>query len=99
MLLRIADLAPTTRFPRIAVALLLSAAGVEAQETAAHSAAPHLSAEQQIAVAVLPLPADLRAGATVLGYGADGKLTPLRRGTGDMTCLAPNHAGPRFHVA
>ena len=99
MLLRIGHLTLPRTLPRIAVALLLSAAGVNAQEMAANAAAPHLTDEQQIAVAVLPLPADLRAGATVLGYGADGKLTPLRRGTGDMTCLAPNHAAPRFHVA
>jgi len=99
MLLRIAGLTPPRELPRIAVALLLSAAGIDAQETSANAAAPHLTVEQQIAVAVLPLPADFRAGATVLGYGADGKLTSLRTGTGDMTCLAPNHAAPRFHVA
>jgi hypothetical protein len=62
-------------------------------------AAPVLTPEQQIAVAVLPLPMEMRAGATVLGYGSDGKLVELRRGTGDMTCLAPNRAMSRFHVA
>lgn len=60
---------------------------------------PALTIEQQIAVAVLPLPADMRAGATVLGYTSDGKLTSLRKGTGEMTCLGPNRAAPRFHVA
>lgn len=58
-----------------------------------------LSAEQQIASAVLPLPNDLRANATVLGYGADGKLTTLRAGTGGMTCLASNPKSAMFHVA
>src|SRR5687767_15692684 len=43
--------------------LLFSAFALDAQETAAPGAAPTLSAEQQITVAVLPLPADLRAGA------------------------------------
>ena len=62
-------------------------------------AGPALTAEQQIAIAVLPLPIEMRAGATELGYGSDGKLTELRRGTGDMTCLAPNRTMPRFHVA
>lgn len=62
-------------------------------------AAPTLTAEQQIAVAVLPLPMEMRAGATVLGYGGDGPLVELRRGTGDMTCLAPNRTMSRFHVA
>jgi hypothetical protein len=94
MLLKIAD-----RGLRIAIVTLLSAAVLDAQETATSAAAPHLTVEQQISVAVLPLPADLRAGATVLGYGADGRLTSLRKGAGDMTCLAPNHAAPRFHVA
>jgi hypothetical protein len=84
---------------RIAGCLLVSAFTLNAQETSASVAAPGLTAEQQIAVAVLPLPADMRAGATVLGYGADGKLAPLRKGTGDMVCLAPNQAVPRFHVA
>jgi hypothetical protein len=53
----------------------------------------------QIAAAVLPLPADLRAGATVLGYGDGGGLVTLRRGTGDMTCLASDPARDGFHVA
>ena len=81
----------------VPVALFLAPAALPAQETAA--AAPMLTSEQQITVAVLPLPADLRAGATVLGYDATGKLTPLRKGTGEMTCLAPNRATSRFHVA
>ena len=81
-------------------ALLLGPIAVGAQETAPPApTGPALSADQQIAVAVLPLPADMRPGATVLGYGADGKLASLRKGTGDMTCLAPNRTIQRFHVA
>jgi len=57
------------------------------------------SAEEQIAAAVLPLPADARATATVLGYTADGKLSTLRKGTGTMTCLADDPKEDRFHVA
>ncbi len=53
---------------------------------------------EQIAAAVLPLPPDARASAKVLGYGADGKLTTLREGTG-MTCLARDPKSTRFHVA
>lgn len=82
---------------RACCGLFLSPALVAAQQ--ASPAAPLLTAEQQIAVAVLPLPMEMRAGATVLGYGSDGTLVELRRGTGDMTCLAPNRAMPRFHVA
>jgi hypothetical protein len=63
----------------------------------ARPAAPPAAA--QIAAAVLPLPPDLRAGATVLGYGEDGRLVPLRRGAGEMTCLASNPARTDFHVA
>lgn len=57
------------------------------------------TAEQQIAAAVLPLPEPLRAGATVLGYGAGGRLTTLRQGTGTMICLADDPAAAPFHVA
>ena len=82
-----------------AIAALLAPLSLYAQESAPSAAIPVLSAEQQITVAVLPLPPDLRAGATVLGYGPDGKLVSLRKGTGDMTCLAPNRSIQRFHVA
>jgi hypothetical protein len=83
----------------VIAAIFLAPVSIQAQENAATSAAPALTAEQQITVAVLPLPADLRAGATVLGYGADGKLSSIRKGTGEMTCLAPNRTISRFHVA
>jgi hypothetical protein len=82
---------------RVCAGVFLFPAILAAQDKSA--AGPPLTAEQQIAVAVLPLPMEMRGGATVLGYGADGKLTELRRGTGDMTCLAPNRTMPRFHVA
>lgn len=55
--------------------------------------------EEQIAAAVLPLPAEHRATATVLGYSADGKLTTLRKGAGTMTCLADDPKQQAFHVA
>ena len=55
--------------------------------------------EQQIAAAVLPLPADLRASATVMGYAPDGRFVTLRAGSGAMTCLANNPTLDRFHVA
>ena len=75
-----------------ALSCVVAANGM-AQETAI---AP---AQDQIAAAVLPLPADARASATVLGYGADGKLTTLRKGSGSMTCLADDPKLPAFHVA
>lgn len=54
---------------------------------------------QQIAGAVLPAPSDLRATATVLGYGPDGTFTTLRKGDGPLTCLASDPANAEFHVA
>ncbi len=57
-------------------------------------------AAQQIALAVLPLPQEFRADATVLGYSAEGKLVTLRAGTGPMTCLADDPKNEKgFHVA
>lgn len=58
-----------------------------------------LRATQQIAAAVLAAPVELRAGATVLGYGSDGQVRPLRAGAGSMICLAPNPSKQEFHVA
>lgn len=53
-----------------------------------------------ISAAVLPLPAEMRAGARVLGFEADGfTTTVLRAGTNGMTCLGPNPTRTDFHVA
>lgn len=72
--------------------LLVAASRVGAQQL--HSPA------YQIAAAVTPLPAEMRAGATVLGYTAVGKpLVTLREGTNDMICLAPDPAAKAFHAA
>jgi hypothetical protein len=56
-------------------------------------------AAEQIAGAVTALPKAQRDGATVLGYGPDGKMTSLRKGTSGMTCLASDPAGREFHSA
>lgn len=45
------------------------------------------SAEDQIKIAVLAAPAELRDGAMVYGYNTQGELTVLRRGTNAMVCL------------
>lgn len=60
---------------------------------------PLPSAAEQIAAAVLPLPAELRNGATVLGYRSAGQLVELRRGTNGMRCLALYVMREDFHVA
>lgn len=56
-------------------------------------------ADVQIAGAVSPLPEDLRAGATVMGYDADGALVLLREGTNEMICLADRPGDEGFHAA
>jgi hypothetical protein len=56
-------------------------------------------APQQIAAALLAAPKELRADASVLGYSAQGKLVPLRKGSGPMICLASNPKEEQFHVA
>lgn len=66
---------------------------------AAQTTAPAPDAEQ-VAAAVLPLPAEFRESARVLGYHADAhKLVELRAGTGPFTCLATDPANKGFHVA
>lgn len=56
-------------------------------------------AETQIAAAVLAAPAELRDGAAVLGYSAEGKLTTLREGRNELICLASDPAKSTFSVA
>lgn len=60
---------------------------------------PPQSAADQIASAVLAAPEDRRAGAAVLGYDNQGKVTELRKGTNDLVCLADKPGDARFSVA
>ncbi len=55
--------------------------------------------DAQIAGAVQAAPADQRASATVIGFGADGKHTTLRTGTGFLVCLADDPRQDGFSVA
>ncbi len=57
------------------------------------------AADEQIAATSLAAPEELRAGAAVLGYSADGKLTELRKGTNEMVCLASDPKAARFSAA
>ncbi len=77
---------------RVAVALCFVPASLAAQVVTPEPA-------QQIAAAVSVLPEESRAGATVLGYDASGKLVTLRKGTGEMTCLGHDPKEKDFHVA
>ena len=76
-----------------AVATTVAAASPLAAQ---HTIAP---AAEQIAEAITPLPAEMQAGAAVLGYAPNGKLVTLRGGTNDMICLAPDPTAKRFHSA
>jgi len=57
------------------------------------------SPEVQIAAALLPAPAELRDGAAVIGYNAQGEVVRLREGKNELVCLANNPANTRFSVA
>ena len=66
----------------------------------AQTVAPAIpSAEDQIAATIQAAPEELRGGAAVLGYGADGKLTELRKGTNELICLADDPKDNRFSAA
>jgi hypothetical protein len=54
------------------------------------------SVDRQIRQALMPLPEDLRAGATVIGYNAEGEEIVLRRGSTDFTCTADSAATGYF---
>lgn len=72
--------------------VMLLTPGVAAGQTA-------LSAEAQVASAVLAAPAERRDGAAVLGYDAQGKLVTLRQGSNELVCLASNPKDTKFSVA
>src|SRR5438034_269269 len=57
------------------------------------------SAQVQIAGAVLAAPAELRDGAAVLGYSAQGALVKIREGRNELICLATDPTKTAFNVA
>jgi len=57
------------------------------------------SAQVQIAGAVLAAPAELRDGAAVLGYDAQGGRVMIREGKNEMICLASDPTKTAFNVA
>jgi hypothetical protein len=74
----------------LSVALLLAATNLPAQVPAP---------EIQIAGAVSAAPAELRDGATVLGYRNYHRMATLREGTGQMVCIASDPSESAWHVA
>ena len=57
------------------------------------------SPQVQIAGAVLAAPAELRDGAAVLGFDAQGGRVMIREGKNEMICLASDPAKTTFNVA
>jgi hypothetical protein len=57
------------------------------------------SAQVQIAGAVLAAPVELREGAAVLGYDAQGGRVWLREGKNELVCLATDPTKTAFNVA
>lgn len=83
----------------VLIAALMTGARSLTAQTAVATAPTVPPPAEQIAAAVLPAPADLRATARVLGYSPEGKLVVLREGTGALICLASDPSAARFHVA
>ncbi len=75
-------------------ALLLSTALTFASLGCAQDQVPNR--EIQIATAVMAAPEEDRAGASVMGYDAEGKLVSLREGTNSLICVADNPNRERF---
>lgn len=57
------------------------------------------SPEAQIAAAALAAPADLREGAAVFGYNAQGQLVKLREGKNELVCIANDPSKTSFSVS
>src|SRR4051794_29962235 len=55
--------------------------------------------DAQIAGAVLAAPAELRDGAAVIGYNAQGAQVKIREGKNELVCLASDYTKSAFNVA
>ena len=76
----------TLLFPVVVLASIAAAADVP-------------SAQLQIAGAILAAPMELREGAAVLGYDAQGGLVQIRAGKNELICLATDPTKTAFSVA
>lgn len=74
--------------------------GLTVLAAAAIAAAADVPSPQvQIAGAVLAAPAELRDGAAVLGYDAQGRRVWIREGKNELVCLASDPTKTAFNVA
>ena len=83
----------------VKVVAVLFACSVTSAALRAQAPSPLPTVDQQIAAAVLALPAPMQAGATVMGYRTADKLETIRAGKNGMTCLALFAVEKSFHVA
>jgi hypothetical protein len=83
----------------VLLSFLLLSLTVAAQTPPSGAAQTPPSTADQIAATIQAAPEEMRAGAAVLGYGADGKLTELRKGTNELICLADDPKDNRFSAA
>ena len=57
-----------------------------------------LTADQQIASALMAAPSEMKEGAKVYGYGESGEFMTLREGTNEFVCIADNPSKDGFQV-
>jgi hypothetical protein len=57
-----------------------------------------LTADQQIMSALMAVPAEMREGAKVYGYGDSGEFMMLREGTNEFVCIADDPSKNGFQV-
>jgi hypothetical protein len=87
------------RSPALWQSALLAATAITLWIPAPVTGQTTLTAEQQIAAAVLAAPPDRQAGARVLGFGPGGSMIELRGGANDLICLADDPTREGFSVA
>ena len=63
------------------------------------SSVQQATVEQQITLATMPLPKEMQAGATVMGYKTADKLETIRAGKNGMICLAQFMVEKNFHAS
>lgn len=57
------------------------------------------SKDIQIKTALMAAPAELKEGASVFGYDAQGNFIVLKKGTNDLICLSDDPSSPGFNVS
>ncbi len=83
----------------VKIVTVLIACSAASAALGAQAPSPLPTVDQQIAAAVLALPAPMQAGATVMGYRTADKLETIRAGKNGMNCLALFAVEKTFHVA